>query len=90
MVRPPGRCKETQACHINMLKAYHEKPKQEFVTLNNKQGLENPTPVLVSNEMHNEGCADIAAEKEEDSESEVMLGNDQQPIKLQNPQILNV
>ena len=29
------------------------------------------------------------AEKEEDTESEVMLGNDQQPIKLQNSQILN-
>ena len=29
------------------------------------------------------------AEKEEDTESEVRLGNDQQPIKLQNSQILN-
>ena len=45
--------------------------------LNNKLGLENPT--------HSESCA----EKEEDTESEVRLGNDQQPIKLQNSQILN-
>ena len=28
--------------HINMLKAYHEKPKPELVTLNNRLGLENP------------------------------------------------
>ena len=26
LVRSPGRRKETQVCHINMLKAYHEKP----------------------------------------------------------------
>ena len=42
LVRTPGRRKETQVCHINMLKAYHEKPKLELVTLNNKLGLENP------------------------------------------------
>ena len=66
--------KETQVCHINMLKAYHEKPKPELVTLNNKLGLENTT--------YSEGCADLEAEKEEDSQSEVRLGDDQQPIKL--------
>ena len=43
LVKTPGRCKETQVCHINMLKAYHEKPKPELVILNNKLGLENPT-----------------------------------------------
>ena len=26
LVKTPGRRKETQVCHINMLKAYHEKP----------------------------------------------------------------
>ena len=80
-VRTPGRHKETQVCHINMLKAYHEKPKPELVILNNKLGLENPT--------HSESCVGLEAEKEEDTESEVRLGNDQQPIKLQNSQILN-
>ena len=40
-----------------MLKAYHEKPKPELVTLNNKLGLENP--------MHSEDCADLEAKKEE-------------------------
>ena len=65
-----------------MLKAYHEKPKSELVILNNKLGLENP--------MHSESCVGQVAEKEEDTESEVRLGNDQQPIKLQNSQILNV
>ena len=64
-----------------MLKAYHKKPKSELVTLNNKLGLENPT--------HSEGCADLEAEKEQDTESEVRLGNDQQPKKLQNSQTLN-
>ena len=55
-----------------MLKAYHEKkPKPELVTLNNKLGLENPT--------HSESCVGLEAEKEEDNESEVRLGNDQQP-----------
>ena len=29
LVKTPGRRKETQVCHINMLKAYHEKPKPE-------------------------------------------------------------
>ena len=43
LVRTLGRCKETQVCHIHMLKAYHEKPKPELVTLNNKLGLENHT-----------------------------------------------
>ena len=70
-----------QVCHINMLKAYHEKPKPELVTLNNRLGLESPT--------HSEDCVGQVAEKEEDTESEVRLGNDQQPIKLQNSQILN-
>ena len=81
LVKTPGRRKETQVCHINMLKAYHEKPKSELVILNNKLGLENP--------MHSESCVGQLAEKEEDTESEVRLGNDQQPIKLQNSQILN-
>ena len=49
--------------------------------LNNKLGLENPT--------HSESSVDLEAEKEEDTENEVRLGNDQQPIKLQNSQILN-
>ena len=81
LVKTPGRRKETQVCHINMLKAYHEKPKPELVILNNKLGLGSP--------MHSESCVGLEAEKEEDTESEVRLGNDQQPIKLQNSQILN-
>ena len=76
MVKTPGRRKKTQVCHINMLKAYHEKPKPELVTLNNRLGLESPT--------HSKDCVGQVAEKEEDTESEVRLGNDQQPIKLQN------
>ena len=78
LVKTPGRRKETQVCHINMLKAYHEKPKPELVTLNNRLGLESTRH-----------SADLEAQKEEDTKSEVMLGNDQQPIKLQNSQILN-
>ena len=81
LVKTPGRRKETQVCHINMLKAYHEKPKPEFVTLNNRLGLESPT--------HSKDCVGQVAEKEEDTESEVRLENDQQPIKLQNSQVLN-
>ena len=81
LVKSPDRRKETQVCHINMLKAYHEKPKPELVTLNNRLGLESPT--------HSKDCVGQVAEKEEDTESEVRLGNDQQPIKLQNSQILN-
>ena len=81
LVKTPARHKETQVCHINMLKAYHEKPKPELVTLNNKLGLENPS--------HSKDCLGLEAEKEEDTESEVRLGNDQQHIKLQNSQILN-
>ena len=81
LVKTPGRRKETQMCHINMHKAYHEKPKPELVILNNKLGLENPT--------HSESCVGQVAEKEEDTDSEVRLGNYQQPIKLQNSQILN-
>ena len=81
LVKTPDRRKETQVCHINMLKAYHEKPKPELVTLNNNLGLESPA--------HSENCVGQVAEKEEDTESEVRLGNDQQPIKLQNSQILN-
>ena len=81
LVKTPGRRKETQVCHINMLKAYYEKPKPELVTLNNRLGLESPT--------HSKDCVGQVAEKEEDTESEVRLENDQQPIKLQNSQILN-
>ena len=81
LVKTPGRRKETQVCHINMLKAYHEKPKPELVILNNRIGLESPT--------HSKDCVGQVAKKEEDTESEVRLGNDQQPIKLQNSQILN-
>ena len=81
LVKTPGRRKETQVCHINMLKAYHEKPKPELVTLNNRLGLERPT--------HSKDCVGQVAEKEEDTESEIRLGIDQQPIKLQNSQILN-
>ena len=87
-VRTPGRRKETQMCQINMLKAYHEKL-AKLVTFSNKLGLENPTPVLRRNQTYSEGCADLEAEKEEDTESEVRLGNDQLPIKLKNSQILN-
>ena len=79
LVRTPGRCKETQVCHISILKAYYEKPKPELGTLNNKLGLENPT--------HNESCVGLEAEKEKDTESEARLGNDQQPIKLQNSEM---
>ena len=81
LVKTPDRRKETQVCHINMLKAYHGKPKPELVILNNRLGLESPT--------HSKDCVGQVAEKEEDTESEVRLGNDQQPIKLQNSQILN-
>ena len=81
LVKTPDRRKETQVCHINMLKAYHEKPKPELVTLNNRPGLESPA--------HSKDCIGQVAEKEEDTESEVRSGNDQQPIKLQNSQILN-
>ena len=77
LVKTPGRRKETQVCH--MLKAYYEKLKPELVTLNNRLGLESPT--------HSESCVGLEAEKEEDTESEVRLGNDQQPIKLQNSDI---
>ena len=73
LVRTPGRRKETHVCH--------ERPKPELVTLNNRLGLEGPT--------HSKDCVGQVAEKEEDTESEVRLGNDQQPIKLQNSQILN-
>ena len=66
LVRTRGRRNKTQVCHINMLKAYHEKQKPELVTLNNKLGLENP--------IHSEDCADLEAKKEEDTENEVRLG----------------
>ena len=36
LVKTSGRRKETQVCHINMLKAYHEKPKPELVIPNSK------------------------------------------------------
>ena len=81
LVITPDRRKKTQVCHINMLKAYHEKPKPELVILNDRLGLESPT--------HSKDCVGQVAEKEEDTESEVRLENDQQPIKLQNSQILN-
>ena len=81
LVKTPDRRKKTQVCHINMLKAYHEKPKPELVILNDRLGLESPT--------HSKDCVGQVAEKEEDTESEVRLENDQQPIKLQNSQILN-
>ena len=81
LVKTPGRRKETQVCHIIMLKAYHEKPKPELVTLNNRLGLESPT--------HSKDCVGQVAEKEDYTESEIRLENDQQPIKLQNSQILN-
>ena len=81
LVKTHGRPRETQVFHINMLKGYHEKPKPELVTLSNKLGLENPT--------HSEDCVDLETKKEEDSKSEVRLGNDQQAIMLQNSQILN-
>ena len=81
LVKTPGRRKETQVCHINMLKAYNEKPKPELVILNHKLGLEKP--------MHSERCVGLETDKEEDTESEIRLGNDQQPIKLQNSQIVN-
>ena len=61
----------------------------KLVTLNNKLGLEDPTLVSVRNETHSEGCAYLEAQKEEDTKCEVSLGNDQQPIKLQNSHILN-
>ena len=63
LVKTPGRRKETQVCHISILKAYHEKPKPELVILNNKLGLENPT--------HSESCVGLEAEKEEDKEGKV-------------------
>ena len=39
--------------------------------------------------MHSKGYADSEAEKKEDTESKARLKNDQQPIKLQNSQVLN-
>ena len=71
LVKTPDRRKETQVCHINMLKAYHEKPKPELVTLNNRLGLESPT--------HSKDCVGQVAEKEEDNESEVRLGMTNNP-----------
>ena len=47
------------------------------------------TNSLVKTPTHSKDCVGQVAEKEEDTESEVRLGNDQQPIKLQNSQILN-
>ena len=64
-----------------MLKAYHEKPKPELVIFNNKLGLENST--------HSESCVGLEAEKEEGTESEVRLGNEQ-PIKLRNTNFLHI
>ena len=64
-ITTPCRRTETQVCHINMLKAYYEKPKPELVILNNKLGLENPT--------YSESCVGLKAEKEENTESEVRL-----------------
>ena len=59
LVKTPGGRKETQVYHINMLKAYHEKPKPELVTLNNRLGLESPTD--------SKDCVGQVAEKEEDT-----------------------
>ena len=74
LVSTPSRRKKTQVCHINMLKAYHEKPKTELaILLNNRLELENPT--------HSESYVGLEAEKEDDTESEVRLGNNQQPTK---------
>ena len=81
LVRTLGGCAQTQVCRINMLREYHEKPEPELVMLNNKLGLEDPT--------HSESCVGLETEGWEDAESGVKLGNDQQPIKLQNLQILN-
>ena len=41
------------------------------------------------NPTHSEYYADLEAHKEEDTESEVRLGNDQQPIKLQPIKLQN-
>ena len=51
-----------------MLKAYHEKAKPELVTLKNRLRLESPK--------HSKDCVGQVAEKEEDTESEVRLGNE--------------
>ena len=56
LVKTPGGRKETQVCHINMLKAYHERPGPELVTLNGRLGLESPT--------HSKDCVGQVAEKE--------------------------
>ena len=69
LVRTPDVTKHKCVISIDILKAYQEKLKPELVTLNNKLGLENP--------MHSEGCADPEAKKEEDTEREVRLENDQ-------------
>ena len=63
LIKTPGRHTETQMCHINMLKAYHEKPKPELVTLNNKLVLgryrgipqdERLRPICLSGEIEDE------------------------------------
>ena len=50
--------------------------KPELVTLNNKLWLENP--------MHSEDCGDLEAKKEEDTKSEVRLGNGKNHQNSQN------
>ena len=76
-------CKECHTCQLGGKPNQHIPqaplhPIPALVTLNNKLGLENPT--------HSESCVGLEAEKEEDTESEVRLENDQQPIKLQKSQ----
>ena len=84
LVRTPGSIRK-HICVISICSKHTMKnQKPELVTLNNK----NPTHRL-ENPTHSESCVGLEAEKEEDNDSEVRLGNDQQPIELQNSQILN-
>ena len=76
-------------CSKHTMNNQNQTLNNKLVTLKNKLGLEDPTLVSVRNETHSESCAYLEAEEEEDIKSEVSLGNDQQPIKLQNSHILN-
>ena len=60
LVRTPG---QNSICSKHIMKNQNQN-----LILNNKLGLENP--------MHSESCVGLEAEKEEDTESEVRLGND--------------
>jgi len=82
LVKTPDRRKETQVCHINMLKTYYQRVKPELVTLITTSEKENPSLVGPT---RGEDCPIQDA----DVECEISLGNDRQPIKLQNSQILN-